>query len=171
MRETLHSHKNSILIIGIIILQSICAIFFIADVIGDYSNEAMSETSSFHLVIELVASLTLIVAIILETKVLMDILRRKAHLEEHLTLSQQSLHEVIEENFKEWKLTPAEFDVAMFMFKGMNQSEIAQLRGTSEGTVKAQLSAVYRKAEVQSRAELLMKVIDGIYSQKSLHKK
>ena len=40
-------------------------------------------------------------------------------------------------------LTPAEADVALFAIKGLNTADIAGLRQTSEGTVKAQTNAIY----------------------------
>ncbi|MAY42296.1 MULTISPECIES: helix-turn-helix transcriptional regulator [unclassified Neptuniibacter] len=150
-------------ILAIILLQSVCAIFFIFDVVGDLSNYELSNAEKLHLAAESVASIALIVAILLEISVLRNILLRKAHLEDQLTRSQKNLHEIVEYQLREWKLTPAEFDVAMFVFKGLNPPEIAELRGTSEGTIKAQLSAVYRKADVQNRAELLVSIIDNIY--------
>lgn len=150
-------------IVAIILLQSVCAIFFIFDVVGDLSSYELSNAEKLHLAAESVASITLIVAIILEISVLRNILLRKTHLEDQLTRSQKSLHEIVVHQLHAWELTPAEFDVAMFVFKGLNPPEIAELRGTSEGTIKAQLSAVYRKANVQNRAELLVSIIDGLY--------
>ena len=150
-------------ILAIILLQSVCALFFIFDVVADLSNYELSNAEKLHLAAESVASTALIIAIFIEISILRNILLRKAHLEDQLTRSQKTLHEIVEYQLHEWKLTPAEFDVAMFVFKGLNPPEIAELRGTSEGTIKAQLSAVYRKAGVQNRAELLVSIIDSLY--------
>lgn len=59
-------------------------------------------------------------------------------------------------------LTPAEKDVALFAIKGMSIAEIAMLRETSEGTVKAQTNAIYRKAGVSGRSQLLSLFIDDL---------
>ena len=45
--------------------------------------------------------------------------------------------------------------MALFALKGFTIAEIAQLRETSEGTVKAQTNAIYRKAGVSGRPQLL----------------
>lgn len=156
--------KPLLFLSGLIALQVICGTFFAIDVIGDF-REAGAYLNKSHLIIETIATLTLGIAILLEARMLKEIVLRNAHLEENLQLSKLSLHELVESRFKAWQLTPAEFDVAMFLFKGMALSEIANLRGTSEGTVKAQLSAVYRKANVQNRAELLIAIIDGVYEE------
>ena len=70
--------------------------------------------------------------------------------------------ELLEERFAEWGLTPAESDVALFAIKGMTTAEIASLRKTSEGTVKAQTNAIYRKAGVSGRSQLLSLFIEDL---------
>ena len=46
--------------------------------------------------------------------------------------------------------------------KGLSTAEIAQLRRTSEGTVKAQTAAIYRKAGVTGRPQLLSLFIEDL---------
>jgi DNA-binding CsgD family transcriptional regulator len=70
--------------------------------------------------------------------------------------------DVMNERFDEWGLTPAERDVALFAIKGLSIADIAQLRSTSEGTVKAQTAAIYRKAGVSGRPQLLSLFIDDL---------
>ena len=61
-----------------------------------------------------------------------------------------------------WGLTAAETDVALFAIKGMSTVEIAGLRGVSEGTIKAQTNAIYRKAKVSGRPQLLSQFLDEL---------
>ena len=68
----------------------------------------------------------------------------------------------MEELFASWGLTPAEQDVALFAIKGLATAEIAVLRATSEGTVKAQTNAIYRKAGVTGRPQLLSLFIEDM---------
>ena len=70
--------------------------------------------------------------------------------------------DILEERFADWGLTPAERDVALFAIKGMSTAEIASLRNTSEGTVKAQTNAIYRKAGVSGRPQLLSLFIEDL---------
>ena len=70
--------------------------------------------------------------------------------------------EIVDENFTKWGLTPAERDVALFTIKGLSLAEIADLRGTSEGTIKAQTNAIYRKASVSGRPQLLSLFIEDL---------
>jgi hypothetical protein len=52
--------------------------------------------------------------------------------------------------------------VALFAIKGLSTQEIAALRATSEGTVKAQTNAIYRKAGVNGRPQLLSLFIEDL---------
>jgi DNA-binding CsgD family transcriptional regulator len=52
--------------------------------------------------------------------------------------------------------------VALFAIKGLSTQEIAVLRATSEGTVKAQTNAIYRKAGVSGRSQLLSVFIEDL---------
>jgi DNA-binding NarL/FixJ family response regulator len=68
----------------------------------------------------------------------------------------------MQNRFTDWGLTPAEKDVALFIVKGFSIQEISGLRETSDGTVKAQMAAIYRKAGVSSRAQLVTLFIDHL---------
>jgi len=70
--------------------------------------------------------------------------------------------DLLEEKFDIWALTAAERDVALFSIKGLSTAEIAALRDTSEGTVKAQTNAIYRKAGVSGRPQLLSLFIEDL---------
>ena len=79
-----------------------------------------------------------------------DALRWKAEAQDHL----RGLGMAIDRQFERWDLTAAEREIGILMLKGLSHKEIAQMRGTSERTVRQQALAVYRKAELGSRAEL-----------------
>jgi DNA-binding CsgD family transcriptional regulator len=49
---------------------------------------------------------------------------------------------------------------ALLSLRGLKICEIARMRHTAEGTIKAQLSAVYRKSGISSRTELLALFMD-----------
>jgi DNA-binding CsgD family transcriptional regulator len=53
------------------------------------------------------------------------------------------------------QLTPAEVEVVRLVLDGLTNSEIAERRGVSDRTVANQLASVYRKLNVNSRAELV----------------
>jgi len=144
----------------LIALQTFCAVFFIGDVISDFLETGASAAVHFHLYVETLASISLIAAIMIEIKYLLQLLRRKEHLENSLRLANSAIHDVIESEFEGWNLTPAEQDVATFLVKGLSTMEIAEMRGNAEGTIKAHLNAIYRKSGTKSRAEMLSLLID-----------
>ena len=72
--------------------------------------------------------------------------------------------ELLEETFAGWGLTAAEREVAFLAIKGFSVEEIAGLREARSGTVRAQCAAVYRKAGVSGRAQLLSHFIDDLLS-------
>ncbi len=148
--------KNAPLALMILIIgQILCAGFFLFDVAEDGLDLAWPPFHDIHFVIETFAALALIAAVGVEVRFLQQLLRRKAHLESQVSIAAGAFQDIMEERFRDWGLTPSEADVAMFSLKGMNIAEIAALRGTAEGTVKAQLGAIYRKAGVTGRGALL----------------
>lgn len=66
----------------------------------------------------------------------------------------RGLGEAIDRQFERWGLTPAEREVALLLVKGLSHKEAADVRATSERTVRQQALAVYRKAGLAGRAEL-----------------
>lgn len=60
----------------------------------------------------------------------------------------------INDQFRAWKLSESEADIALLMLKGLTQKEIAHVRGSEETTVRQQAAAVYRKSGLSSRSEL-----------------
>ncbi len=70
--------------------------------------------------------------------------------------------EVVEDYLRKLDLTPAETEVAWFLLKGMSLTEIADLRSTREGTVKAQCTAIYRKAGVSGKSQLFSLLVEDV---------
>ena len=66
----------------------------------------------------------------------------------------EGLSVAISQQFKDWKLSDSEADIALLMLKGLSQKDIAELRGTEETTVRQQATAVYRKSGLASRTDL-----------------
>jgi len=66
----------------------------------------------------------------------------------------KGLSESIDEQLNCWELTRAEKEVALLLLKGFSFREMADMRGTSERTVRQQATRIYEKAELRGRAEL-----------------
>lgn len=146
----------------LITAQSLCAAFFLNDALSDYWDSGGEAITDWHLIIETVAALGLIVGVVFEVFYLFEILRRQAHLERAMSLASGALYDVLQGHYRSWALTPSERDVAGFVFKGCTIAEIATLRGSAEGTIKAHLNAIYRKSGTGNRGELLSLLIEDL---------
>jgi len=69
---------------------------------------------------------------------------------------------VVDRHFSELGLTSAETDIAWFGLKGMSLAEIATLRQTRIGTVKAQCTAIYKKAGVNGKSQLFSQLVEDV---------
>ena len=148
-------------LILLIAVQLLCAAAFLSDSVGDLAGGGASVFDR-HQTIEYVATLSLLIAIAFEAQLLLQLLRREAHLERGMSIAAGALNDIIEEHFRTWGLTPSEQDVARFLIKGCDIAEIARLRGSAEGTVKAHLNAIYRKSGVSGRAALISFLIEDL---------
>jgi DNA-binding CsgD family transcriptional regulator len=113
-------------------------------------------------VMEIGAAVGLVLGVVLGAILLRASLRRTRDAERALRAASGAFMELVDERFEDWSLTPAERDVALFALKGLSISEIAELRNTSQGTVKAQTNAIYRKAGVNGRPQLLSLFVDDL---------
>lgn len=150
------------LLFGLILFQSVCATFFVIDVAADLEAVWPDVLGSGHLMPELGATLGLLLGIGCEALVLWRLLRRQARLQQGMSVAAGALAEVMEGFFAEWALTPAEADVARFTVKGYAIAEIAGFRGSAEATVKTHLNAIYRKAGVAGRAQLVSLLVEDL---------
>jgi DNA-binding CsgD family transcriptional regulator len=60
----------------------------------------------------------------------------------------------IQKQFIRWELTNAEAEVGLLLLKGFSHQEIANIRSSSERTVREQARALYRKAGISGRSSL-----------------
>lgn len=151
------------LVIVIFVIQALCAVFFVSDilfsVVGIRAKPISWQTREF---LEIGAALGLILGVGLGWMAFRKTLVRSQKAEQQLRVASGAFMELLNENFVQWGLTPAERDVALFSIKGLSVADIAALRGTSEGTVKAQTNAIYRKAGVSGRPQLLSLFIEDL---------
>ncbi len=149
--------------IAIVLVQALCAVFFVSDILLTVAGVRAQPVSwQTRELLEIGAALGLVLGVVLGGLAFRHNLRRSRLAEERLRRASGAFMDLVEERFEEWGLTPAERDVAMFSLKGFSTAEIAALRDTSEGTVKAQSNAIYRKAAVSGRAQLMSLFIDDL---------
>jgi DNA-binding CsgD family transcriptional regulator len=150
-------------LILLLVLQVGCGMVFLLDILlsafGFYpvplawsTRELMEMGAGFGLLLGMGLGAVLVV------RSIRDLHRAEARLEK----ASAAFIDLLNARFDQWGLTAAERDVAMFAIKGMSVQEMARLRETSEGTVKAQTAAIYRKANVTGRPQLLSLFIEDM---------
>jgi DNA-binding CsgD family transcriptional regulator len=154
--------RETLILPGVILFQCVCTVFFLIDVVSDLEQLDWSMLTDLHMLPEIGATLGLVSGIVMLTIYLLRLLRHQAHLERSLGVAQGALAELIEEYFDTWSLTPSEADVATFTIKGYSIAEIAELRGSAEATVKTHLNAIYRKAGVTGRGQLVSLLVEDL---------
>lgn len=143
--------------------QALCAIVFVSDVFSSIIGIETSAISwEMRELLEIYAAFGLVAGAVLGGFSMRRMMVDRNLAQERLRRASGAFLDLLEERFLEWGLTPAERDVALFAIKGLSTAEISVLRATSEGTVKAQTNAIYRKAGVSGRSQLLSLFIDDL---------
>jgi DNA-binding CsgD family transcriptional regulator len=152
-------------------LQWILAIALLSTIIGGTADLVMDQPErwlSFHVVFE---TLMIAGALVMATTLWLGwwrSARSAASLRESLEAQRaerdawkasavaalEGLGRAIDAQFRSWRLTPTERDVALMLLKGYGHKEIAALTGRSERTVRQHAGVVYEKAGLAGRAEL-----------------
>lgn len=155
--------KVWVILIPLGVLQLASGLFLLWDILGAVFGLASSPIAwVYYELAQIGAVIGLILGMVVSATLMVRSLRRQRAAEESLRLASGAFMDVLEERFADWELTPAERDVALFSIKGLSTADIAGLRSTSEGTVKAQTNAIYRKAGVSGRPQLLSLFIDEL---------
>ena len=152
-------------------LRAILAVALLSIVVGGSADLLMDEPTdwlSFHVVFE---TLMIAGALLMATTLwlgwfrservavsLRDSLAEQKEAGRHWQASAhaalEGLGRAIDLQFRSWRLTPTEREVALMLLKGLGHKEIAARTGRSERTVRQHAGAVYEKAGLAGRAEL-----------------
>lgn len=143
-------------------LQTVCALFFLADISADLLGYGNLLGGVLHHQFELLAVVALVVSVAFTSREIRRVLLRQRRMEAQLRAASGAFLELVDGYFESWSLTPSERDVALLALKGLSIAEIARLRETKEGTVKAQCNAIYGKAGVTGRPQLLSLFIEEL---------
>ena len=152
------------------VLFTLIAVLMAADAVIDYRNgHAAVET------FEILVFVSALAGIAFHWRGAIEERRRSDRLDEELTAARaeavrwaedaqrwsqeagdllHGLGAAIDRQFDRWALTPAEREVALLQLKGLRHKEIAELRATSERTVRQQALAIYRKSGLNGRSDL-----------------
>ena len=88
--------------------------------------------------------------------------RRMLGLEQRIEVASTAFQDMLEGYFESWQLSESERDVVMLLLKGCTIAEISEIRGTAEGTVKAQTNSIYKKSGFGNKTQLLSAFIEEL---------
>ncbi|MEX0971262.1 MAG: helix-turn-helix transcriptional regulator [Paracoccaceae bacterium] len=149
------------------VVQLICAVFFVSEFVTEvFGLRDWALPFEWREVLQVLASLGLVFGSITGGLLLRHVLRQMRRVQHQLQAASGEFQLMLDDCLTRWALTPAERDVAIFAIKGMSNAEIAALRNKSEATIKAQLNAVFRKAGVNGRAQLISYFIEVLMNTK-----
>ena len=155
--------ERGIFIWLVVFVQTFCALFFLIDLSSSFTGVTLVYVDwQAREGLEIGASLGLLLGAFLGIRAVLKAREHSERAELAIRTASGAFNEVVEEHFSNWRLTPAEKEVAWLSIKGFSTAEIAKIRKTSEGTVKAQGNGIYRKAEVTGRTQLLSVLVEDL---------
>lgn len=144
-------------LLGTAVLFGAIALFIGMDLISDSGEGAGAVHLASELIVLMVAAFGL-GAMLWRLKRMQRALvaakRDAGHWQEENRELVQGLGAAIARQFAGWGLSDAESDVGLLLLKGLSLQEIADIRETSERTVREQARAVYRKSNLAGRNAL-----------------
>lgn len=136
--------------------QAIGAAIFVWDVGAELLNRGLDT----HTSLEGIATIAVLLGLCFATYELWRATHHVSRTEHELERARASFSQQIEDQFALWQLSPAEKDTALLILKGMENDEIATLRGVAAGTVRAQLASIYRKSDTHGRGAFVSQFLD-----------
>lgn len=156
-------NKQTSLLWLLLVVQGLCATFFLVDAVMDWTGGEAPGFRHLHQ-FEMVLALALIGGLMATISLIQTQRAREKQMQRQIAVASGAFADVIDRQFDEWRLSAAERDVAMLSIKGLSVAEIAALRQTKEGTIKAQSAAIYKKAGVSGRLQLLSFFVEELLS-------
>ncbi|MEX3007462.1 helix-turn-helix transcriptional regulator [Hoeflea sp. TYP-13] len=143
-------------------VQASCALILLSKVICELAGWGKATAAGHSHIPEFLVILVLIIGLSSTVSAIRKMTSRQNRMLRQLKINSGAFMRLVEDYFDEWGLTPSEREVALLSLKGLLISDIASLRNTSQGTIKAQCNAIYRKAGVNGRPQLLSVFIEDL---------
>ncbi len=170
-KASLHDFRNSwkirILSVSFVVLSA-CEVVLILDVMTEFLDFDFEFFTEHHGTIESFAVAALGVTLIVMAVDFWRLIKENAQFRAILGVASGEFLYILGGKFTDWKLSASEREIALLLIKGLSIQEIADIRVTKPGTIKSQCSAIYRKAEVKGRNELVAYFVEDLLAGESL---
>ena len=157
--------ENRMILNAVIVGMMLAFIFFLFDVVFDLRDHfsdgtPYSKDEVIHLVFEGGAVVALFFGMVSLFKYTSFLKNQNIKVQMQLSALKVDFDEYVRSQFAKWELTVAEKDVALLLLRGLNTSDIADLRSVSVGTIKVQAHKIFGKSGVSSRVEFMALFMD-----------
>ncbi|AXX98110.1 helix-turn-helix transcriptional regulator [Profundibacter amoris] len=155
--------RHPLIVWFLVALQMICGAYFLWEILASVLGLPVIPLRwEQREIVEIGATLGLILGSLMGVALAITARREMQRAKTAQRLTAGQFTDVVREYFAKLGLTPAETEVAWYILKGMSVSEIAQLRNTREGTVKTQGTAIYKKAGVNGKSQLMALLVEDL---------
>ncbi len=144
------------------LVLAVCETLLVFDVLSEYFGIEFNFYADYHIELESLAVFALGISLIIVSISFWRLLQENRDFRIILGLASGEFLRVLTLKFDEWELTESESEIALLLIKGLTIQEIAVVRNTRPGTIKSQSNAVYRKADVKSRSELVAYFVEDL---------
>lgn len=155
--------RHPSLVWGLVAVQTACGAYFLWEIFASlFGLPTIPLRWQVRELVEIGASVGLILGALLGIALALAASREINRADTARRLTTGQFTQVVNEYFTRLGLTGAETEIAWLLLKGMSLAEVAALRNTASGTVKAQCAAIYRKAGVTGKAQLFSTVVEDV---------
>ena len=147
----------------LVILQTVCGGYFLWELLGSLLGlPTLPLRWQWRELVEIGAVLGLVLGAGFGVRLAISARQEIDRARSALNLTAGKFTQEVTQHFRALSLTPAETEVAWFILKGMPLAEIARLRNTSESTVRAQSTAIYKKSGVSGKTQFLSQIVEDL---------
>ena len=140
----------------------VCAIVMMIEDGGEALGWAwVEEWDALHVWEFMIVGLLIVAVVILGIEV-RNMQRYQETLEDKIARASGAFEELLEAYFNEWSFSAAERDITRLILKGCSTAEIAEIRNSKEGTVKAQTNSIYKKSGYSGKTQLLSAFLEDL---------
>ena len=113
-------------------------------------------------IIEISTSVGMLMGVFITFILVLNGQKRIDFVEKKVDAASSNYNDFLKVQFNEWGFSPTEKSIAIFVTKGFSNIEIARLRGTTESTVKSQMSTIFKKSGTSSRSQLVTWMLEDV---------
>ncbi len=155
--------KHPVLVWILVLVQTLCGAYFIWDILASMLGlPTVPLRWEWRELMEIGAAVGLILGAVLGVMLALAARAEMRRASSSLRKTSGQFSQEIATYFDQLALSKAEEEIAWFIVKGMAPADIARIRGTRESTIRAQCTAIYRKAGVSGKTQFVTQIFEDL---------